>query len=612
MKVYCISLPERDDLRETHKAVQEHFGESFQFFVKDRNIKTVEDIHELVKSGQVSMSFSGGRKRLSALIGEFDAWTKHFELWKNITEPSIIYEDGTVFDVEAFKNNDFKDYELVFCDKDWGFETTSSGTKILVGHNANYYLTPSGAKKLIKICQNLPIPMDLHIRNIMNTAENEINFSVASPAFITRNPNVKHSIQTTFDIENVNDKQCFRPLYDRLYTIKRPKMAIIASHPSLGTGYANIATQIANNMIEHFDVIYLGFQSISGSVDNREIDPRIKVYDLYKLDPESPMAFGDKAILPTLQSEKPDVVMVYNDIGVVSAVLSLISTYSCVKTTYIDMVYEFQNFDQVKEIIEKVDFVFTFCDFWKQYLVTLYSDDKLKNKIHTMYHGLKKFDESVLGTREDLKYPEDAFIVLNMNRNSSRKNLDITVRAFLIFLKELADSGEDITNIFLQLNCHLCTKDGIHLPNVITSEVVRMGLSKDFIKQILITKNGHSLTEETVHTMYRVCDVGISTSSGEGFGLTPIEHAQYGKQIIVGNIPTFREFLDTPYMVDPIDTSYDNGSIGGMLYKFRGEDFAKQLLLAYKNRKTPVICNIRKNEMLNWEAICNNFYNIVF
>lgn len=611
MKVYCISLPERDDLRETHSEVADYFGSDFNFFIKERNVKSIEDIHKLIKSGQVSFSFSGGRKKMSSLIGEFDAWTKHFELWEKIEEPSIIYEDGTIFDVDTFKKNDFKDYDLVFCDKDWKFETNSSGEKVLTGHNSNYYITPNGAKHLIELCKNLPIPMDLHIRNCMNETTNTLRFSIAEEPFITRNPNVKHSIQSSFNVDNVNDKQCFRPLYERLYTIKKPKLAIIASHPTLGTGYANIATQIANNMLVHFDVIYLGFQSVTGTVTNRFVDERIRVYDLYKLDTESPMGFGDKAILPVLEEEKPDIVMIYNDIGVISAIVNLIKPYSCIKTIYLDMVYEFQNFDQVKYVIDNVDYVFTFCEFWKQYLNVIYSDKELSKKIYTMYHGLKKFDESELGKRSELNYPEDGFIVLNMNRNSNRKNIDVTIRSFLIFIKTLAERGEDITKIFLQLNCHLCTKDGIHIPNVITAEVLRLGLQKEIIKQILITAKGHSLSEEEAHSLYNISDVGLSTSSGEGFGLTPIEHAQYNKQIVVCQIPSFREFLDTPYVIDPIDAAYDIGTIGGLMYKFKSEDVAKQLLLAYDNRKDPKICKIRNQDKLNWEYICKTYHDIV-
>lgn len=235
----------------------------------------------------------------------------------------------------------------------------------------------------------------------------------------------------------------------------------------------------------------------------------------------------------------------------------------------------------------------------------------LSNKVYTMYHGLKNFNKEDLATKKELGYPEDSFIVLNMNRNSNRKNLDVTIRAFLLFLKTLMEKGENISNIFLQLNCHLCTKDGIHIPNVITAEIVRLGLDKEIIKQILISKNGHSLTEEEAHSLYNIADVGISTSSGEGFGLTPIEHAQYNKQIVVCQIPTFLEFLDTPYTVQPIDTCFDAGPIGGMMYKFKAEDVCQQLLLAYSNRDSPKICKIKNQDKLNWDLICKLFYNIV-
>lgn len=611
MKVYCISLPERTDLREKHSEVQNFFGDKFEFVIKEKKITKVEHINDLIKDGIVSFSYSGGRKKTSAMLGEFDAWMKHMELWRNIEEPSIIYEDGTNFDIENFKKNDFKDYELVFCDKDWQIKENSNGFKQLIGHNNNYYITPAGALKLLELCMNLPIPLDLHIRNCMNKSDNNVKFAVANPPFIERDANVKHSIQDTTDPNNVNDKQCFRPLFERLYTLKKPKLAIIASHPSLGTGYANIATQLANNMLEYFDVIYLGFQSVTGTIEHRDIDNRIRVFDLYKLDPESPFGFGDKAILPILKDETPDVVLVYNDIGVVSSVLTMIKEYSCIKTVYLDMVYEFQHFDMVKFVINNVDYVFTFCEFWKNYLNIIYNNSNENKKIHVMYHGLKKFPEEILGTRKDLKYPEDAFIVLNMNRNSTRKNIDITIRSFLMFLNELKRAGEDISKVYLQLNCNLCTKDGLHIPNVILTEVLRLGLDKEFVDHIFFPNKGHSLNELEVHSLYNVCDVGLTTSSGEGFGLTPIEHALYNKQIIVGEIPTFRELIDTPYKVKPVDTFYELGNIGGLAYRFIAEDFTKQLLIAYKNRKTPQLCKVNKLEELNWSKICMKFFELV-
>ena len=42
------------------------------------------------------------------------------------------------------------------------------------------------------------------------------------------------------------------------------KIAIIASHPNLSTGYANIASSISNELIKYAEVIYLGFQNSSG------------------------------------------------------------------------------------------------------------------------------------------------------------------------------------------------------------------------------------------------------------------------------------------------------------------------------------------------------------
>ena len=608
MKIVCLSTQSREDLQDDQKQVQDYFGDKFRFAIRPKQINCVEDIHKLIRSNIISVNFTGGRKKFSALLNEMDCFVNHLDLLKTIIEPTIIYEDGRKFDISLFKKNtNFEDYDLIFCDKSWSMQNGK-----LVGFGTNYYVTPKAARVILNFTKHAENPYDLFVRNKLNEPEigSQLKFTVAEFPFIERDPSVKHTIEDDNNVD-VNNKQCFRPLFERLFVTKKPKFAIIASHPSLGTGYGNIATQIANHMTKHFDVIYLGFQSVSGAITNRYVNPAVKVYDLYAMDPESVGAFGDNAILPTLESEKPDVVFIYNDIGVISAIFKIIENYSCLKTTYIDMVYEFQDPDQVSFILNSADHVFTFCEFWKDYLDILYNKG---HKVHNMYHGLLKHNLDKLTPRKDFGYKDDDFIVLNMNRNSNRKNLDISIRGFLLFLDALEKRGKNISKVYLQFNCHLCTKDGIHIPNVTNAEIIRHSFPKKYADQILVTTEGHSLTEDKVHSLYNACDIGLSTSSGEGFGLTVIEQALYNKQIVATFIPATRELIDTPYFVHPVDSSYDSGKIGGLMYRFRGEDVCEQLLKAYEAHelKRPVPCKINNMDQLDWTVICQKFYDVCF
>lgn len=608
MKIVCLSTEKRTDLQEDQKNIQEFFGENFRFSIRPRQIKSIDDIHNLIKNNIISVNFTGGRKKFSALLNEMDCFVNHLELLKTIAEPTVIYEDGRIFDISLFKQNDFEDYDLVFCDKSWKMENGK-----LVGFGTNYYVTPKAAKIMLNFIKHAENPYDLFIRNKLNEPEigSLLKFGVAKFPFIERDNTKIHTIEDDNNTD-VNNKQCFRTLFERLFVKKKPKFAIIASHPSLGTGYANIATQISNHMINHFDVIYLGFQSVNGSVTNRYVNPNVKVYDLYALDPHSPGGFGDKAILPILNEEKPDVVFIYNDIGVITAVFKLIESYSCLKTTYIDMVYEFQDSEQINFILDKADYVFTFCEFWKDYLDIMFNKP---SKVFNMYHGLKKYDPETLLDRKTLGYKPEDFVILNMNRNSNRKNLDISIRGFFLFLRYLEkQKKKDISNIFLQLNCHVCTKDGIHIPNVVKSEIIRLGLPTYYEKNVLITSKGHSLTEKHVHSLYNACNIGLSTSSGEGFGLTTIEQALYDKQIVCTFIPATRELLDTEYFVQPIYTNYDSGKIGGLMYGFSGDDVGTQLYKAYEawENKCEVPCKINNLEQLDWTIICQKFYDVCF
>ena len=608
MKVLCLSLKHREDLRKNQDHVKEYFGDKFEFYITEKKIKTVVDIDRIIKSGLISTDYYGGRKKTSSLINEIDCFYQHYSALLQVNdEPMLIYEDGVDFDIKSFEQNKFDDSDIILCDKRWYVNENT-----LCGMGTNYYVTPKGAKILLELLKQSVHPFDISVRNIINFGLKKYNiqlkYSLAEPLFISRNESIPHTIQEYVSNEAPNTKQDWRPLLERLYTLKKQKIAILASHPSLGTGYANIATQIANNMVNHFEVLYLGFQSITGTVENRKVDSRVKVYDLFKLDPKSPGGFGDKAILPILIREQPDILFVYNDIGVVSAVLKITKDYTCLKTVYLDMVYEYQDFDQTKFIMEEGDLIFTFCDFWTEYLNNVYNKP---DKVFTMFHGLQEFPKMELLKREYFGYGDDYFIFLNMNRNSGRKNLDICIRGFLMLLNTLKRDGEDYTKVFLQLNCHLCTRDGLHIPNVVTAEIKRHNLIDEFSKQILVPTKGHSLSELETHSLYNVSDCGVSISSGEGFGLTTIEQAIYNKPIIAPYIPTTAELLDTPYIVKSSDTRYDYGQIGGLLYCFKGEDLAQQMYAVYKARKEPVPCKIKNIEKLNWETIIKNFYEIV-
>jgi glycosyltransferase involved in cell wall biosynthesis len=110
----------------------------------------------------------------------------------------------------------------------------------------------------------------------------------------------------------------------------------------------------------------------------------------------------------------------------------------------------------------------------------------------------------------------DAFIVLNANRNTGRKRLDLTLAGFAEFSR---GRGDDVW-----LYLHAGMRDfGCDLRR----EARRLGIEE----RVLVTHVGNEhprVSDARLRLIYNACDVGVNTSSGEGWGLPAFEHAATG------------------------------------------------------------------------------------
>ncbi|MFD1674178.1 glycosyltransferase [Alicyclobacillus fodiniaquatilis] len=122
----------------------------------------------------------------------------------------------------------------------------------------------------------------------------------------------------------------------------------------------------------------------------------------------------------------------------------------------------------------------------------------------------------------------DAFIVLNANRNSQRKRIDLTLEAFAKFAQNKAD---------VWLHLHMKPLDmGV--------DVLQLAHSLGISHRLLLTSPADTLDvwhDEQLNLIYNASDVGINTSTGEGWGLVAFEHAATGAAQIVPNHSACRE-----------------------------------------------------------------------
>lgn len=135
---------------------------------------------------------------------------------------------------------------------------------------------------------------------------------------------------------------------------------------------------------------------------------------------------------------------------------------------------------------------------------------------------------------------EGRFIVLNANRNQPRKRIDTTVRAFALF----AEGKPPGVNLFLHMGVEDVGWNVVLLAR-------RYGV-EDRVLMSSLDKVMQTVSTRQLNLVYNACDVGLNTSSAEGWGLPSFEHAATGAAQVVPRHSACAELWeDSGVLVEP-------------------------------------------------------------
>lgn len=130
--------------------------------------------------------------------------------------------------------------------------------------------------------------------------------------------------------------------------------------------------------------------------------------------------------------------------------------------------------------------------------------------------------------RRQLGLDEDAFIVLNANRNITRKRIGVAMRGFALFARSRPDAW---------LYLHTGMRD-------LGADVPALAEELAISDRLLVTSSEAGqphVPDERLNLIYNACDVGVNTAAAEGFGLVAFEHAATGAAQIVPGVAPQRE-----------------------------------------------------------------------
>jgi glycosyltransferase involved in cell wall biosynthesis len=338
-------------------------------------------------------------------------------------------------------------------------------------------------------------------------------------------------------------------------TDKRLKFMLVSTHAHQFTGYSKVSAGILEQLAKKpwLDLTHFGFQRHPQTPPNFRTYPSgVDVIDAAALENPPQQGFGYQQLVDSIRKKHPHVVMIYNDMAVVTRFLEEIRKAGINRDfklwIYCDQVYDCQLQGMIDILNRDADRVFAFTSYWKKQL----KDQGVTRPLSVISHG---FDPSTFFTvprdmaRKSLKLPEDAFVIMSLNRNQPRKRYDIMIMAFVELVVKYPNKP-----IVLLCICDKGEKGGWWLFEIFVRELKRKGVPiEQFGNRLMISSQDMVFKDEDVNILYNIADIGISTAEGEGWGLCTFEQMGVGIPQVVPDLGGHREYCtkDNSILVKP-------------------------------------------------------------
>lgn len=306
----------------------------------------------------------------------------------------------------------------------------------------------------------------------------------------------------------------------------KKKLFIIAD-AGVDTGFANVT----HNLVEHLWTLWdIHILAINYMGDPHPLQQKVKLYN-----PSAQIQgdyYGSARVKPLLNMIQPDVLFMINDPWVAAQYVPLIQEFTGNRVLYTPI--DGQNIkDTFVKPLEIFDHIVTYTQFGKQQL-----EQHLQSNYHVIPHGVnKKIYQPVdkKEARQKNNFSDDWFIINVTDRNQIRKRIDLA----LYYFSEWIRNKPERDNIKLHYHGALNDEgwDIIQLAQY-------MGIANNLIITSPNITPAHGLPLELMPWVYGVADVGLTTTMGEGWGLTIAERMAMKVPMIVPKYSALAEWTD--------------------------------------------------------------------
>ena len=395
------------------------------------------------------------------------------------------------------------------------------------------------------------------------------------------------------------------------------RFVLVSTHVDQTTGYSKVSHALLKQLATlspKVKTFHFGFQRHPARANVRKVPDGVTAYDAAANEDPKEEGFGFNKIHEYLEMVNPDVVMIYNDpITIYRFIESM--KYEPGKSPYRLWIYLDQLYEgiapQIIDILRKsVERIYCFSEFWKR----VFLEYGPAPDVRILEHAVDPKTFSSLpadarhGIRKSVNLSNDAIVLLNANRNSQRKRLDLTIQGFV---RALARNPK----LHLMIASNLNPQTGAYydVQRIYAEELKLLGLDQvQYMRNLILvdTSAPNVIDDDGVNQMYNLTDIGINTSDGEGFGLCQLEHLYTGAPQVVTELGAYKAFMDEKVaaFVPATGRSYFAGGMPhGFWYPtYDPEEVSKKIEYVVEHLKE-MKADVAKHSFKSWSSVCDEF-----
>jgi glycosyltransferase involved in cell wall biosynthesis len=322
------------------------------------------------------------------------------------------------------------------------------------------------------------------------------------------------------------------------------KLLLVSTHVNQVNGYSKVAYNMLKELSTKpwLKLVHYATHNLTNADIGRKI-PTVKVIDASALEKEKKAGFAQAELPAVLQQEKPDVVLIYNDLAMICSYIEQIKKMDNRPFkiwTYVDTTYAMQPQSMIDMLNRDVERIFCFTKSWKDSL----KSQGINRPVDVLRHGVdtaifKPIPKDV--ARQMLGLPKDVFLFTSINKNIPRKRLDILIMSFVKLIIR-----HPLKPIFLLIVANKeGSAGGYNLFEIFARELKLCGEPVNiFGDRLLITSTDTCYKDDDINALNNCGDAGISCAEGEGFGLCTFEQMAAGVPQVVPEINGYTEYCN--------------------------------------------------------------------